>query len=614
MRPLLLCLLALFCVVRPALAAAPARPNILWITAEDMGPHLKCYGFDYADTPNLDALAARSLRYRKCWSNAPVCAPARTTLITGMYPPSLGAEHMRSQVRIPDHIKLYPQLLREAGYYCTNRDKTDYNVAESGGVWDESSKKAHYRNRPAGQPFFAVFNFTGTHESQIRNRPHTAVHDPAKAPLPSYHPDAPEVRRDWAQYHDNITAMDRQAGGMLAELSDAGLADDTIVFFYGDHGSGMPRSKRWPFNSGLHVPLIVHIPDKWKALAPPDYQSGGWSERLVSFVDFAPTLLSLAGVKPPAWHQGRAFLGTHPAAAPEFLFGHRGRMDERMDLVRSLTDGRFVYVRNYLPHLIYGQHIDYMFQTDTTRVWKQLYDAGKLSPPRTYFWERKPAEELYDLQSDPDEVRNLAALPEHAARLNQYRTTLRGHLTQTRDTAFLGEAEMHRRAGADTIYDMARDPVRYPMEAILAAAESASLPSPGLDRRAALRSEDSAGRHWALLGLLIAGPETAVPLLDAVRPLLQDPSPSVQVSAAEVLAACGTPDDLATALTTLKRLAPPAVHGPPLTLTVLGVLESLGPKAGDLTSFLTSLEVKSPGFPARYNSYVPRMVEDLLKR
>jgi uncharacterized sulfatase len=168
MRPLLLCLLALFCVVRPALAADAPRPNILWITAEDMGPHLKCYGFDYADTPNLDALAARSLRYRKCWSNAPVCAPARTTLITGMYPPSLGAEHMRSQVRIPDHIKLYPQLLREAGYYCTNRDKTDYNVAESGGVWDESSKKAHYRNRPAGQPFFAVFNFTGTHESQIR--------------------------------------------------------------------------------------------------------------------------------------------------------------------------------------------------------------------------------------------------------------------------------------------------------------------------------------------------------------------------------------------------------------------------------------------------------------
>jgi uncharacterized sulfatase len=255
-----------------------------------------------------------------------------------------------------------------------------------------------------------------------------------------------------------------------------------------------------------------------------------------------------------------------------------------------------------------------MFQTDTTRVWKQLYDAGKLAPPRTYFWERKPAEELYDLQSDPDEVRNLAALPEHSARLSQYRTALHGHLRQTRDTAFLGEAEMHRRAGADTIYDMARDPVRYPMETILAAAESASLPPPGLDRRVALQAADSAGRHWALLGLMIAGPETAVPLLDAVRPLLQDPSPSVQVSAAEVLATFGTRDDLAKALITLKRLAPPAAHGPPLTLTILGVLESLGPKAGDLTSFLTTLEVESPGFPARYNSYVPRMVEDLLKR
>lgn len=604
-------LCGLLLTVLPVKAQSPARPNILWITAEDIGPHLKCYGFDYADTPNLDALAARGVRYRKCWSNAPVCAPARTTLITGMYPTSLGAEHMRSEVRIPDEFKLYPELMRQAGYYCTNNSKTDYNLPDGRRLWDESSGKAHYRNRPDGKPFLAVFNFTTTHESQIRKRPHQAVHDPAKTPLPAYHPDTPEVRRDWAQYHDNITRMDGQAGALLKELGAAGLAEDTIVFFYGDHGPGMPRSKRWPFNSGLHVPLIIHIPEKFKSLAPPDYQTGGWSDRLVSFVDFAPTLLSLAGVKASSWHQGRAFLGTHVAAAPEFLHGFRGRMDERTDLVRSLTDGRYVYVRNFMPHLIYGQRIDYMFQTETTRVWKALYDAGKLSPPRTFFWEKKPAEELYDLQSDPDEVKNLAALPEHAARLTDCRKALQAHLVRTRDTAFLGEAGMHRRAGPDTIHAMAQDPARYPMEAVLAAANHASLPPAGLDRRAGLTAAESAVRYWSVLGLLMNGQETAAPLLDAVRPLLHDPSPSVQVVAAEVLATYGTPTDLNDSLGVLKALVPASTHGPHLTLTALTALDTLGPKAGDLKTFLSTVDVSSPGLPKRYSEYAPRLLKDM---
>ncbi len=596
-----------------ALAQSPLRPNILWITAEDMGPHLKCYGFEYAETPHLDALAAGGLRYRMCWSNAPVCAPARTTLITGMYPPSLGAEHMRSEVRLPEAVRLYPELLRGAGYYCTNNDKTDYNLPPRPGLWQESSKQAHYRNRAAGQPFFAIFNFTTTHESQIRRRPHAAVHDPGRVPLPAYHPDTPEVRQDWAQYHDNITVMDRQAGKVLAELKDAGLAEDTIVFFYGDHGSGMPRSKRQPFNSGLQVPLIVHIPEKWKALAPPDYQRGGWSERLVSFVDFAPTVLDLAGVKPPSWQQGNPFLGPHPAPPPEYLFGHRGRMDERPDLMRSLTDGRFVYVRNYLPHLIYGQRIDYMFQTPTTRVWKELYDAGTLTPPRTYFWERKPAEELYDLQSDPDEVKNLAAVPEQAARLKQYRSALRQHLLAIRDTAFLGEAGMHRRAGPDPIHTMALDPKRYPMEIVLTAAETASRPegpfSPG-----GLQASDPAVRWWTLIRLLIAPPETGTGHLAVIRPLLQDPDPAVRIAAAEVLAACGTPADTAAAVEVLKNLAPVKAHGPHVSLAALTALDAILPKAGNLRGFLSGLEVKDAATPSRYREYAPRLMEDILRR
>ena len=300
-----------------------------------------------------------------------------------MYPTSTGGEHMRSLVPYPAGMAMFPQLLREAGYYCTNNAKEDYNLAKPGRVWDESSRKAHWKGRRPGQPFFAVFNSEKSHESQIRTRPHTLRHDPAKVRVPAYHPDTPEVRHDWAQYYDGVSDADADAGLRLAELERDGLADDTIVFYFADHGSGMPRNKRWPYNSGLHVPLVVSIPEKWRHLAPEGYTPGGRSDRLVSFVDFAPTVLSLAGLRPPAWMQGHAFLGEFAAPPQPFLFGFRGRMDERYDLVRSATDGRYVYVRNYMPHLIYGQHIDYMFQTPTTQVWKRLHDEGKLTPPRT---------------------------------------------------------------------------------------------------------------------------------------------------------------------------------------------------------------------------------------
>ena len=303
---------------------ASQRPNILWLTSEDNGPQLGCYGDEFADTPNIDKLAAKGMIYLNAWSNAPVCAPARTTIISGMYPPCLGAEHMRSMVPLPEGFRMFPQYLREAGYYCTNNVKEDYNIKKPGQVWDDSSRKAHWKHRKSDQPFFAVFNSTVSHESQIRKRPHSAVHDPAKVSLPPYHPDAPEVRQDWAQYYDKITEMDAQIGQRLKELEEAGLADDTIVFYYGDHGSGMPRSKRWLYQSGLHIPLIVYVPEKYRDLAPSDYSLGGNSDQLTGFIDLAPTVLSLAGIKPPENFQGRALMGQYQQPGPKYMYGFSG--------------------------------------------------------------------------------------------------------------------------------------------------------------------------------------------------------------------------------------------------------------------------------------------------
>lgn len=589
-------------------------PNILWITCEDTGPQLGCYGDKYADTPNLDRLASRGMRYLHAWSNAPVCAPARTTIISGVYPSSTGAEPMRSLVAMPAFMKMYPQLLRERGYYCTNNSKEDYNLEKPGKVWDESSGKAHWKNRRPGQPFFAIFNLVVSHESQIRVRPHTLKHDPAAAPLPAYHPDTPEVRHDWAQYYDKVTEMDAQAGNRLRELEDAGLADKTIVFFYGDHGSGMPRSKRWPYDSGLHVPLIVHFPDKLKHLAPKEYAAGGVSGRLVSFVDLAPTLLSLAGVRPPEWMQGHAFLGEFEAPQQPFLYGFRGRMDERCDLVRSVSDGRYVYVRNYMPHLIYGQYLNYMFQTPTTQVWKRLYDEGKLSPPKTYFWETKPAEELYDLQADRDEVRNLAGSPQHQAILDRFRQAHREHVLKIRDVGFLPEAEQHRRAAGTTMYEMGHDPKQYPLEKIMAMADLASLRTPGVNAKLqqGLKDGDSGVRYWAAMGLLIRGRDAVEPTRDDLRAALNDPSPSVRIVAARALGQYGSDADLALALPVLKTLAPPDKNGVYVSIEALNAVDALGSKAAGLGDFLKAMPVEDPDAPARAKGYVPRLLEKIL--
>lgn len=597
-------------------AADVPRPNVLWITSEDHGPHMGCYGDAYATTPNIDQLAAKGLLYTHAWSCAPVCAPARTTLIAGLYAPSSGGQHMRSMVPFPAGKKMYPQYLREIGYYCTNRSKEDYNIAEPGTVWDASSNRAHWRNRQPGQLFFAVFNSTKSHESQLRIRPHTQKHDPARVRVPAYHPDTPEVRQDWAQYYDTVTAADADAGRILQELTADGLADDTIVFFYADHGSGMPRNKRWPYNSGLHVPLVVHIPEKFKHLAPPEYKVGGKSDRLVSFVDFPPTLLSLAGIQPPEWMQGHAFMGAFQEAPQPYVYGFRGRMDERYDFVRSVTDGRYVYIRNYMPHKIYGQHIDYMFQTPTTAVWKKLHDEGKLTPSQDIFWNTKAPEELYDLQNDPDEVHNLAGSADHQEIRKNLRKAQQALALQIRDLGFLPEGEIHSRSQGGAPYDFARDGDRYPMERISEIAEVASMLQPGgipvLKR--ALKDSDSAVRYWAALGLLMREQSGVAPNRVELIAALEDSSPYVRIVAAEALGRYGHETDLKTALDTLVTLGPLDKNGAFVSMAALNAIDSLGAKAVPIADAVAAFPDKG-NFPhGRYSSYIPRLLEDIRGR
>jgi len=596
--------------------AAAEHPNILWITSEDHGPEMGCYGDDFATTPHVDALARKGMLFKLAWSCAPVCAPARTTIITGMYPPSIGGQHMRSMVPLPEEVRFYPTFLRQQGYYCTNNSKTDYNVSTSDTGWNASSRQAHYRNRAAGQPFFAIFNSTISHESKIRTRPHEKVHDPALVRVPAYHPDNAETRQDWAQYYDIVTRADAIAGQKLAELDEAGLAEDTIVFYYGDHGSGMARGKRWPYNSGLSVPMVVYFPDKWKQLAPKEYKAGGQSDRLVNFVDLAPTLLSLAGVKPPGWMQGHAFAGTHQQKKPKYMFGFRDRMDERYDFIRTVTDGRFHYIRNYNPHFIYGQFVQYNFVTPSTSAWKRDYDAGTLNEAQSHFWNLKPTEELYDLQADPDEVNNLVDSPGHQAKLKELRQAQQDWCRDIRDLGFLPEGEIHSRSQGTTPREMGLDDSIYPFDSIFAAAsiatERGEAALPQLKKN--LLHADSAVRYWGAVGILNRGAGAVAKSRDQLVAALEDESTYVRVVAALALGRFAEEADVRRGVEVLVELSNWSPQMDVFTsIAALNALDKLDGKAAFRLDAIRSLPRGGGASPhGRYNGYVKNLVSKTL--
>ncbi len=513
-------------------------PNILWLTSEDNSPFLGCYGDEFATTPNLDKLASEGFLYTHAYANAPVCAPTRNTILTGVYACSGGNQHMRSYYPKSDIVKTYPEYLRAAGYYCTNNVKTDYNLGEfdDKAIWDECSNKAHYKNRPEGKPFFAVFNTTISHESSIHKWiPNEDLrHKPEDVKLPPYHPDTPEMRHDWAQYYDKVEDMDAQIGKWLQELDESGLAENTIVFYYGDHGGVVARSKRYVYESGTHIPFIIRIPEKYKYLFPAK-ETGSKVNRLISFVDLVPTLLSIVGIEIPSYLQGKAFLGKQKTEDPEYAFMFRGRMDERYDMCRSVRDQKYRYIRNYMPYRVYGQHLEYLWRAPSIVSWEQAYLNGECNKTQSIFWNPKPVEELYDTENDPWEVNNLAENPDYKEILERMRAANKDWVTRIYDTGFIPEADQINRANGMSLYDVMRSG-KLDYKEIMDAAEIATLgKTEYLDKlKENLNSEESAVRYWGATGLLILK-EKAEPAKVELKNALHDPSPNVVVVAAEAL-------------------------------------------------------------------------------
>ena len=425
------------------------RPNILWISLEDTSPRFGCYGDPIARTPNIDRLAAGGCRFPNAFSTAGVCAPSRSAIITGMYQTSIGTHHMRTTHQnlhtpemptpysavLPHYVKTFTEYLRAAGYYCTNNHKTDYQFTPPITAWDELSKNAHWRNRPGGMPFFSVFNPTITHESGMWPKDDRELEtDPDTVKLPPYLPDTPKAREALARHYDNLAISDAKVGELLDQLEEDGLDDDTIVILWSDHGEGLPRGKRWPYDAGIRIPLIV----RW----PGELEPASVTDQLVSLIDLGPTMLSLAGVQRPVHLQGQPFLGPEKVDR-EYIFATRDRYDESYDMVRAVRDKRFKYLRNYFPEKPYLLWIPYRNKHPVLQEMWRLHLEGKLEAPQDVMFRcPRPVEELYDTENDPFELNNLAADPDHQETMARLRRTLDDWRNEFGDLGDVSEDQM----------------------------------------------------------------------------------------------------------------------------------------------------------------------------
>jgi len=597
-------------VLFSANARAGERPNILWLTSEDNNiSWVGCYGNPFANTPNIDALAREGFRYTHCYANAPVCAPSRSTWITGIYAVSMGTHNMRSRYPIPhDQVTYYPDLLKEAGYYVSNGKKTDYNIGgrPDNDCWDDMDREADgkgvdWEMLKQQQPFFKIVNFTESHESRAQGDVENTLHDPANTALHVYHPDLPGIRKNYAKYHDAVKRMDTHLGEVLAKLEASGMAENTIVIYCSDHGGVLPRSKRYLFASGIHTPMIIHIPEKYKSLYPAD-KPGDIVDQIVSFIDMPKTWLSLAGAEVSEQMQGKVFLGKNKETERDYHFAFRGRMDERQDNARAVYDKEFVYIRNYMPQVPWMQHLNYLWKMTASVTWEEAVRNGNLPPEQSkYFFPKVYTEELYSLSEDWDNSNNLINDPAYAAKADSMRKALRTWQLEIHDAGLLPESELIRLSGIHdlTPFEFVRDPILYNLEQLLDISDIALEQDPGnLDRlRSGLNHEQPGVRYWSMVGCFLLNDELAGTVAK------NDPSHEVRALAAWTLIQAGKKQQGINILEDLLLANSYAM------LTVLNITDLMGDDGQALMETIRQLKLSE-----KEQSYEIRMQEYLVEK
>lgn len=529
------------------------QPNVLWITIEDTSPQfIGSYGNKDSKTPIMDDLTQEGVQFTNAFSTGTVCSPSRSTIITGVKTYELGTGNHRSNYSIPSEIKGFPYYLKQAGYYVSNNSKTDYNVASQqefiAEAWDESSGKAGWWNRVEGQPFFAVFNFNESHQSRTMTHPYDWYLENVLYQLPEeerigendfemppVYRDSPEMRKQMARVYNSLKLTDNRIGELIAKLKEDGLLEETIIFIYADHGEGMPRGKTNGIDYGYRVPFTIWFPEKYAHLSP--WGTGVVSEELISFEDLAPTMISLVGEKVPDYLKGRILIGEERDNEVDKLFLSSDRADNGIDMVRTVTDGRYVYSRNFMPFMPEGRYIRYMEIGDIKQVMRTDLENGVLNPLQKSLFEARNPEVLYDLKNDPWETKNLIDQPEYAGLVEEMRSSLNSHLAERKDVLFLPEFELERISDDSNPYEFREDKTRYPFEKIYQVAKLSGFRGENVLRQQLkyLKSKNEIERYWAAIGLRSQDLSMLLPFIEDFEQAVKDTYPPVSITAAAIL-------------------------------------------------------------------------------
>ncbi|PQJ79608.1 sulfatase-like hydrolase/transferase [Polaribacter porphyrae] len=536
--------------------SAQEKPNILWITIEDTSPHfVGCYGNNNASTPNIDKLANEGIRFTNAFATGTVCSASRSAIITGVPTYKLGTGNHRSTHKIPSEIKGFPVYLREVGYYTSNNVKTDYNIASAtnftAAAWNDSSSTASWSKRStASQPFFSVFNFGDSHQSRtmtfsydwyvtnvFNNLSQNERTGDNEFDMPPFYKDSPEMRKQFARVYNSITLTDKKIGDLLQQLENDGLADDTIIFFYADHEEGMPRGKSNGINYGYRVPFIVKFPEKYKHLSPWG-GTGSVTDELISFEDLAPTIINLANGNVPDYLKGRTLIGDNRSAKRDHLLLSADRTDNGPDLVRTVTDGRYIYTRNFMPFMPEVRYINYFEIGDISKQMRADYKNNQLNKVQKSILEKRPLEMLYDIENDLWETNNLVDDPNYSSILTTIRAKLDQSILEAKDIHFMPELEMKQISnGSTTLYDYRQSSSSYPFETIYKVASLSGKKGDEIAKQQSdfLNKTNKVVRYWAALGLLSQDTEVVAPYTSELTNKLNDSYSPTKITAAAVL-------------------------------------------------------------------------------